>query len=300
MLHEDKSQAIIFTTHAGNLRCARSNRLHSRQPFAGWFLTMTDSYLQVSRNGNILEIVFDKPKVNAICATSSRELGQVFADFRDDPEPRVAILTTAGGDVFSAGWDLRAAGQGEDYLSDPGIGGWWGFTSMTDLLKPVIVAVNGHAIGAAFEMLTRADFVVAANHAEFWLPEVRRGIPPEIASYLLPRILPRQKAMEILMTGRHFSAQELSSLGLINEVVAAEQVMDCARQLAAELALGAPLALAAIKEVAQESEKMSLEEYYQSMRAGNWPTLDKCLNGEDFREGIVAFAEKREPNWRGR
>jgi crotonobetainyl-CoA hydratase len=261
---------------------------------------MTDSYLQITRNGKILEIVFNKPKVNAICVASSRELGQVFSEFRDDPELRVAIFTTAGCSVFSAGWDLKAAGRGEDYLSDPGVGGWWGFTSMTDLQKPVIVAVNGHAIGAAFEMLTRADFVVAADHAEFWLPEVRRGIPPEIASYTLPRILPRQKAMELLMTGRHFSAQELSALGLINEVVTAEQVMDSARRLAAELAQGAPLALAAIKEVAQESENMSLDEYYQSMRAGNWPALEKCLNGEDFREGIEAFAQKREPEWQGR
>ena len=89
---------------------------------------MTKSHLQVSHNGKILDIVFDKPKVNAFCATSSRELGQVFAEFRDDPKLHVAILTTAGDGVFSAGWDLKAAEQGEDYLSDPGIGGWRGFT----------------------------------------------------------------------------------------------------------------------------------------------------------------------------
>lgn len=254
---------------------------------------MTKSLLQVSRNGNILEIVFDKPKVYAICATSSHELGRVFAEFRDDPELRVAILTTARDGVFSAGWDPKAAEQDEDYLSDPGVCGWWGFTSMAELQKPVIVAVNGHAIGAAFEMLTRADFVVAADHAGFTLPEVRRGITPKKASYLLPRMLPRQKAMEVLVIAKHFSALELLSLGLINEVVAAEQVMDCARRLAAELAP------AAIEEVAQRSEKMTLEEYYQSMRAGNWPALDNCLQSQDFSEGIKAFAEKREPNWQG-
>ena len=260
---------------------------------------MANNYLQVTRHGKIPEIVFSKPRVNAICAASSRELGQVFADFRDDPDLRVAIFTTADGRFFSAGWDLKAAEHGEDYLSDPGIGGWWGFTSMTDLLKPVIVAVHGHAIGAAFEMLTRADFVVAADHAEFWLPEVRRGIPPEIASYILPRILPRQKAMEILMTGKHFGARELAALGMINAVAPAGQLMDCARAIADELILGAPLALAAIKEVARESEHMSLEEYYQSMHSGSWPVLDKCLNGEDFKEGISAFAAKREPHWKG-
>ncbi|MCP4387571.1 MAG: carnitinyl-CoA dehydratase, partial [Gammaproteobacteria bacterium] len=215
-------------------------------------------------------------------------------------ELRVAIFTTAGGSVFSAGWDLKAAGQGEDYLGVPEPGGWWGFTSMEDLLKPVIIAVNGHAVGAAFEMLARAYFVVAASHAEFWLPEVRRGIPPEIGSYLLPQILPRQKAMELLITAKHFSAQELSALGMINEVVPAEQVMDCARQIAANLILGTPLALAAIKEVVDKSEKMSLAKYYRSMLAGDWPVLEQCLKDEDLKEGIEAFAEKREPKWKGR
>ena len=114
-------------------------------------------YINTVTRGPILEIVMDKPKVNAICTATSRELGQIFAGFRDDPELRVAIFTCAGDRIFSAGWDLKAAEAGEDYLSDPGVGGWWGFTSMTDLLKPVIVAVNGHAVGASFEMLTRAD-----------------------------------------------------------------------------------------------------------------------------------------------
>ncbi len=257
-------------------------------------------FIKLSRNGKILEIIFDKPEVNAICASTSRELGQIYADFRDDPELRVAIFSCAGDQIFSAGWDLKAAEQGEDYLSDPGVGGWWGFTTMTDLLKPVIVAVNGHAIGASFEMLTRADFVIAADHAEFWLPEVRRGIPPEIASYTLPKLLPRQKALEMLMTAKHFSARELAELGLINEVVLSNQVMDCARKLANELILGAPLALAAIKQVAQASQQMSLEEYYQSMHDRSWPALDKALDSDDFQEGINAFMSKRNPNWKGR
>jgi crotonobetainyl-CoA hydratase len=257
-------------------------------------------FIKVSTHGKILEIVLDKPKVNAICVSTSRELGQIYADFRDDPELRVAIFSCAGDRIFSAGWDLKAAAQGEDYLSDPGVGGWWGFTTMTDLLKPVIVAVNGHAVGASFEMLTRADFVIAAEHSEFWLPEVRRGIPPEIASYTLPRMLPRQKAMQMLMTGKHFSARELADYGLINEVVTSDQVMDCARRLAHELILGAPLALAAIKQVAQLSQQISLEEYYQSMRNRAWPALDKALNSKDFEEGINAFMEKRNPDWIGR
>ena len=261
---------------------------------------MANYNLQVTRNGQILEIIFEKPAVNAICATSSRELSSVFAEFRDDPGLRVAIFTTAGGRVFSAGWDLKAAEAGEDYLSDPGPGGWWGFTEMEDLLKPVIVAVNGHAVGAAFEMLSRADFVVAADSAEFWLPEVHRGIPPEIASYTLPQMLPRQKAMEILMTGKHFTADELTALGMVNAVAPPDQLMSRARELAEQLAQGAPLALAAIKEVAIQSRQMTLAQYYTSLRAGDWQAIRACLDSDDFQEGIAAFNAKRPAAWKGR
>jgi crotonobetainyl-CoA hydratase len=125
--------------------------------------------LKINRNGQILEIVLDRPKANALDAPSSREMGRLFADFRDDPNLRVAILTGAGKKFFSAGWDLNAVAAGEAYLGDFGAGGFGGFSEMTDLLKPVICAVNGMAIGAGFEMLLRADFVIAAEHARFML-----------------------------------------------------------------------------------------------------------------------------------
>ena len=135
-----------------------------------------NNFLKVSRNGQILEIVLDRPKANTLDASLSREMGQLFAKFRDDPDLRVAILTGAGEKFFSAGWDLNAVAGGEDYLEDFGEGGFGGFPEMTDLLKPIVCAVNGLAVGAGFEMLTRADFVIAADHAEFMLPEVRIGM----------------------------------------------------------------------------------------------------------------------------
>lgn len=256
--------------------------------------------IHVSQNNHVLEIVFDKPKVNAICAASSRELGELFLQFQNDANLRVAIFTTAGGRVFSGGWDLKAAEAGEDYLSDPGVGGWWGFTEMPGLLKPVIVAINGDTVGAAFEMLTRADFVISADNAEFWLPEVFRGIPPEIASYTLPRQLPRQKAMEMLMTGKRFSASELETLGMINQVVAQEEVMIAAREFATGLSEAAPLALAAIKEVAEQTEQMTLEQYYKGLRNQDWPAIKACLESDDFKEGVQAFNAKRPSQWKGK
>ena len=259
---------------------------------------MTD-FLKINRNDQILEIVLDRPKANALDAASCREMGRLFADFRDDPHFRVAILTGAGKKFFSAGWDLKAVADGEAYLGDFGEGGFGGFPEMTDLLKPVICAVNGMAIGAGFEMLLRADFVIAAEHARFMLPEVRIGIAPDIGTFLLPKLLTRQKALEILMTGRQLSAQELAHFGLINEVVPAEKLMERAREFAQDLLRAAPLSLSAVKEAVHLTEKLTFEESYAALRSETWPAFMKMLESKDAREGAKAFVEKRPPEWKG-
>ncbi len=257
-------------------------------------------FLEVTRNGQILEIVLNRPKANAIDAPLSREMGRLFAELRDDPDLRVGILTGAGEKFFSAGWDLNAVAEGEDYLEDFGEGGFGGFPEMTDLLKPVICAVNGLAVGAGFEMLLRADLVIAAEHAQFMLPEVRIGMAPDVGTFMLPKLLPRQKALEILMTGRRFGARELASFGLINQVVPADQLQESARALADDLCRAAPLSLAAVKEAVHLTEKLSFEESYAALRSRSWPAFMKMLASSDAQEGARAFVEKRAPIWQGR
>jgi crotonobetainyl-CoA hydratase len=256
-------------------------------------------FLKINRNGQILEIIMDRPKANALDAPASREMGRIFADFRDDPNLRVAILTGAGEKFFSAGWDLKAVAEGEAYFGDFGEGGFGGFAELPDLLKPVICAVNGMGVGAGFEMLLRADFVIAAEHARFMMPEVRIGVAPDVGTFMLPKLLPRQKALEILMTGRQFSAHELATFGLINEVVPANQLMEQARVLAQDLLRAAPLSLAAVKEAVHLTEKLTFEESCVALRSKSWPAFMRMLASSDAQEGAKAFVEKREPEWKG-
>lgn len=257
-------------------------------------------HLHITRNGYILEIVIDKPKGNAINAELSREMGKVFADFREDPELRVAILTGAGEKFFCGGWDLNAIAEGEEYTGDFGEGGFGGFSEMDTLLKPVICAVNGYALGAGFEMLLNADFVVASDNAQFWLPEAQVGVAPDVASFILPKIMPRVKAMELLLTGKRLSATDAEGYGIVNSVVPQVELMEHARALAGRILKSAPLSIAAIKEVIRETDMLPFAQCYKDLRANKWPEFKKMLESDDATEGAKAHQERRDPVWTGR
>jgi crotonobetainyl-CoA hydratase len=245
--------------------------------------------------GHVLELVLDRPKANAIDRATGLELYEAFARLRDDEQLRVAVLTGVGERFFSAGWDLKAAAAGhEDTSTDFGPGGFAGLTEMFDLAKPVIAAVNGLAAGGGFELVLACDLIVAADHAEFLLPELSLGIVPDAGgAQRLPRRLPWFLAMELLLTGRRMGAHEAARRGLVCSVVPGHELVDEARRLADHIASCPPLAVQATKEIIRRGEGLSVERTFAEMAAGRFPAYSRAIAGSEFVEGARAFAQRR-------
>ena len=260
--------------------------------------------IRVARFGALYQVTLDRPSANAIDAATSRALFVAFRAFNDDPDARVAILTGAGDRFFSAGWDLKAAAAAEGAEasdSDHGPGGFAGLTGYFALEKPVIAAINGLAIGGGFELALACDLIVAAENAEFALPEAGLGLVADAGGVqrLARRIAPNL-AMELLLTGRRIDASEGQRLGLVNQIVPLGSLMTAARALATTIAAKAPLSIRAIKALARFGEDLSVEAMFKAMRAGRVPAYSAVLASEDAREGPRAFAENRPPVWIGR
>jgi crotonobetainyl-CoA hydratase len=257
------------------------------------------------RRGHVLEITLDRPKVNAIDIHTSRALGRAFVELRDDPELRCGIVTAAGERIFCAGWDLKAAHEGEQ------VGRWWhldygpgkfaGLTELWDLNKPVIAALNGHALGGGFELAIACDLIICAEHVEFALPELPIGIIPDSGGIQrVPRRLPHNIAMELLLLGRRMPCQEAKHYGMVNAIVPKEKLMETAREWADKIAGGAPLTIQALKEAIREFDGLSIRESFELTRKGVLKMYERALDSEDAREGVRAFAEKRPAVFKGR
>jgi crotonobetainyl-CoA hydratase len=264
-------------------------------------VTAQSEPVRAAAEGQVLVITIDRPPANAIDTVTSRALHQAFDRLRRDPLLRAGIVTGAGDRFFSAGWDLKAAAQGEAIEADHGPGGFAGLTEFLDIGKPVIAAVNGLAFGGGFELVLAADLVVAADNADFALTEVTLGLVADAGGLLrLPARVPRAIALEYLLTGRRFGAAEAARWGLVNKVVPAAEVMATARTLAEAICAAAPLAVAAVLEILRETEGASVHDGYRILAGNSLPAYRAMLGSQDAREGAQAFAERRRPVWRGR
>lgn len=254
---------------------------------------------------DILLVVLDRPEArNALNRAMRQQLIEVWAGFRDDPALRVAVLTGAGEIAFCAGADLKEMGahyrsmtpieRRERAEREPGLGG---ITRNFDPGKPIVAAINGHCLAGGLELALACDLRVAVPHATFGLSEVRRGlIPGAGGTQRLPRAIPLAVAAELILTGEPIDANRALAVGLINRVAPASALLDEAFGLARRIARNAPLAVQAARSAMLKGlhlpldEGLRLEQFY----------AEPLRQTEDIQEGLRAFAEKREPKFRGR
>jgi crotonobetainyl-CoA hydratase len=242
-------------------------------------------------------VTLDRPALlNALHPPSHVELDGVWREFEADPELWVAIVTGAGERAFCAGNDLKyqaAGGRVEIPLS-----GFGGLTARYDMVKPVIAAVNGVAMGGGFEIALACDLIVASERALFALPEPRVGLAALAGGvHRLPRQIGLKNAMGMILTGRRVGAEEGLRLGFVNEVVPHGEVLAAARRWAALICECAPLSVRASKQAAMRGlDAPSLREAVD----GRYEQMAAMIRSQDFVEGPRAFAQKRKPEWKGR
>jgi enoyl-CoA hydratase len=246
------------------------------------------------RRDGVLLVTLNRPEArNAVNRALAEGIAAALDELDGTPELRVGILTGAGRG-FCAGMDLKAFTQGEaPYAADRGFAG----IVQRPPDKPLIAAIEGFAVAGGLEVALACDLIVAARGARLGIPEVKRGLVASAGALLrLPRRIPYHVAMELALTGEPIDADRAAQLGLVTRLAEPGAAVDTALELAAVLVANGPLALAATKRIVVEQAAWSPDEAWERQREIAGPVM----GSEDAREGAIAFAEKREPQWKGR
>ncbi|MCJ7437082.1 MAG: enoyl-CoA hydratase-related protein [Acidimicrobiia bacterium] len=258
---------------------------------------MSGPLVLYERDGHVATLTYNRPeRLNAITGALRTELNAAWERFRDDDDAWIGVITGAG----------RAFCVGADLTDGAGSAGTWpgsfweiptvnSFESGLEVWKPTIAAVNGYCLGYGLTLASACDFIIAADDAEFGMPEVRLGVPTIVGAMRLPRRIRMQDALELLLTGDRIDAEQAHEIGLVWKVGSRDTLLDEARELADRLCRGAPLAVRAVNEMAHRGRHLPWED---AVRMGE--AMRRVVGGtDDAREGMQAAAERRPPRWTG-
>ena len=255
---------------------------------------MSDQAVLTERRDGVLIVTLNRPDArNAVNQAVAQGIADALDVLDSDDDLQVGVLTGAG-KGFSAGMDLRAFVKGErPYVGDRGFAG----ITQRAARKPLIAAIEGFALAGGLEVALACDLIVAAREAKLGIPEVKRSLVAAGGALMrLPRRVPYGVAMELALTGETITAQRGYELGLVNRLAESGGAVDAALELARAIAANGPLALDATKAILQQQADWTEPEFW----ARQGEVAEPVFRSEDAREGATAFAEKREPVWRGR
>ena len=260
--------------------------------------------VRYAKEGHVAYVTLNRPEVlNAMNERMHEDLALVWDEVEADDDIWAVVLAGAGHLAFSVGQDLAELadriGQGvaATTFGSQGEPGWPRLTERFDLAKPVVAKVRGYALGGGFELALACDVIIAEEDATFALPQVRLGLIAGAGGvFRLTRQLPWKVAMGILLTGRSLSARRAYELGLVNEIVAADDLDACVEEWVAAILRCAPLSVRATKEAASRSAAMSLKAAF----ATRYLWEERRMRSRDAAEGPIAFKEKRDPRWEAR
>jgi crotonobetainyl-CoA hydratase len=256
---------------------------------------MAYEFIKTETDGRIFVITINRPEVmNCLHPMANQEMARAFDEFQNTSDLWVAIVTGAGEKAFSAGNDLKFAASGQKSPQPPT--GFGGITARYDLMKPVIAAVNGVAMGGGFEIALACDIIIGAENARFALPEPRVGFAALATGlHRLPRQVPLKKAMGMMLTGRHVFAKEGYDIGFVTAVCPEGQALAEAKKWAGQILECSPMAIRATKETAVKG--LNTADFRAAFET-KYEGIQRLLASADHKEGPKAFAEKRKPVWK--